>query len=51
MKLTCLCGNDITTMEGCIKVATRYKCRKCRGNITKKKMLQLMKLIAKSWSE
>lgn len=41
MKIKCACGNDITSMKGCLKIANKYFCNKCNLNITKQKLEQL----------
>jgi len=48
MKIKCDCGNDITTMLGCIKKGPRYYCIKCNKNVSLKKYDQLIKRIKES---
>jgi transposase-like protein len=46
-KVKCKCGNEITTMKGCRKRGARWYCRKCKADVTRKKLQQLIRAIKK----
>jgi len=38
----CVCGNDISTMKGCIKRGPNWYCSKCKNKVTRAKLDQLI---------
>lgn len=44
----CKCGNEITTMKGCTKRGPRWYCKKCKEDVTRKKLTQLIQVVKES---
>lgn len=50
-KIKCLCGRDITTFRGFrSEVGGKYTCKKCKRDITYRKLEQLCERIRKDYA-